>query len=107
MGSGGSWQDPAELGPLQGSQWPFSTPLAAEAHLRDAQQLCPFCPASGPGSEGTAAQTKYVLSEALPPVSAGSSLEGVSLLEREFEEGELGQETSSPGAPSTSRYAPL
>lgn len=48
MGSGGSWQDP---------QWPFSTPLAAETYLRDAQQLCPLCPASEPASEGTAAQT--------------------------------------------------
>lgn len=52
-GSGRSWQDSAE----QDSQWPFSTSLAAETHLRDAQQLCPLCPASEPGSEGTAAQT--------------------------------------------------
>lgn len=48
MGSGKSWQD---------LQRPFSTPLAAETHLRDAQQLCPLCPASECASEGTAAQT--------------------------------------------------
>lgn len=48
MGSGKSWQD---------LQWPFSTPLAAEPHLRDARQLCPRCPASKRVSEGTAAQT--------------------------------------------------
>ena len=52
-GRGGSWQDPAE----RDSQWPFSTSLAAETHLRDAQQLCLLCPASEPGFEGTAAQT--------------------------------------------------
>lgn len=58
MGSGKSWQD---------LQWPFSTPLAAEAHLRDAQQLCPRCPASECVSEGTAAQANAGLREAQAP----------------------------------------
>lgn len=48
MGSGKSWQD---------LQRPCSTPLAAETHLRDAQQLCPRCLASECASEGTAART--------------------------------------------------
>lgn len=42
VGSGGSWQGPAKQGQWQYSQWPFSTPLAAEIHLGDAQQLCPL-----------------------------------------------------------------
>lgn len=70
----------------------LSTSLAAETHPRDAQQLCPLCPASEPGSEGTAAQTLCVgLCEALSHgLALHFGLAGQAFLpERKSEQGHL------------------